>query len=555
MSHSMAKRRKKSDYVQSIEIAEHEDGHSEALIIPDDNDSDYPSSDSESDDFDKKQNSIPNVSYSKVLDSYDENQSKLEPDYIYSWKNGEYKYNNYPENENLLSAKTIKFIRDSSLVELFELFFSLELKNHIIDSTRENGYNLTMIDLDIFVGIIITSIFNQRKSQRDYWSNNLLLSCPIIIATMARDKFLTIKSKIKFSKLEEQSLDDRAWRVRTILEIFKKNAQKFGYFSTALSVDEMMVKLHGRTVLLQFMKDKPARFGIKMWGICSPDGYLFDCDIYCGKGSNIYSTHNDVKLCKCALGSRVVLMMVQKLLLSTSAKKITEYHLYFDNFFCNPDLMIHLKKIGLKATGTVRRNRVNIENEVDKKAARGTVSVKHEEKSGLNFITVMDSKPVSILSTVAGVEPLSSTKRYSKESKSKIEIPFPMANKLYNKHMGGVDLHDGHCSNLMPCLRAKKWTWAMFLRLIQSSLTNALVLHNLSSIEKKIGSKDIALAIAEKYLAKKTDERLKCHIKTSTKHRRNCVNFKKCSKRTTIMCIDCKDYFCDTCFDLNHNNY
>lgn len=554
MSHSMAKRRKKSHYLQTIELEEREDGNSEALIIPDDNDSDYSFSGCESDEFDEKQKSIPNVSYSKVLNSYDENQSKLEPDYIYSWKNGESKYDNWPENEILLPAQTINFIRDSSLVELFEIFFSLELKNHIIDSTRKNGYNLTLIDLDIFVGIVITSIFNQRKSQRDYWSNNLLLSCPIIIAAMSRDKFLSIKSKIKFSKIEEQSSDDRAWRVRTILEIFKKNAMKFGYFSTALSVDEMMVKYHGRTVLLQFMKDKPARFGIKMWGICSPDGYLFDCNIYCGKGSNIYSANNDVKLSKCSLGSRVVLMMVQKLLLSVSAKKITLYHLYFDNFFCNPDLMIHLKKIGLKATGTVRKNRVNIENEVDKKAVRGTVSVKHEDKSGLNFITVMDSKPFSILSTAAGVEPLSSKKRYSKESKCKTEIPFPRAIQLYNKYMGGVDLHDGHCSNLMPCLRAKKWTWAIFLRLIQSSITNALVLHNLSSREKKIGSKDMALAIAQKYLAKKTDERLKCHVKTSSEHRRNCINFKNCSKRTRIMCIDCKDYFCATCFDLKHNN-
>lgn len=554
MSHSMAKRQKKSHYVQTIEIEEREDGSTEALVIPGDNDSDFPSSGSESDDLDEEQISIPNVSYSKVLSSYDENQSKLEPDYTYSWKSGEKMYEDYPENENLLSAKTMKSIRDSSLVDLFELFFSLELKNQIIDSTRENGYDLTLIDLDVFVGIIITSIFNRRKSERDYWSKNILLSCPIINAAMPRNKFLAIKSKIKFSKLNEQNSSDRAWRVRTILEIFKKNAQKFGYFSTALSVDEMMVKFHGRTVLLQFMKDKPARFGIKMWAICNPDGYLFDCDIYGGKGSNIYSTDNDVKLSKCALGSRVVLMMAQKLLLSTSAKKIIQYHLYFDNFFCNPDLMIHLKKIGLKATGTVRRNRVNIENEVDKKAARGTVSVKHEEKSGLNFITVMDSKPVSILSTAAGVEPLSSTKRYSKETKSKTEIPFPMAIKLYNKYMGGVDLHDGHCSNLMPCLRAKKWTWAMFLRLIQSSLTNALVLYNLSCGEKKISSKDIALATAEKYIAKKNDERFKSHKKTTTESRRNCINFKKCSKRTTIMCIDCKDYFCGTCFDLKHDN-
>jgi len=55
------------------------------------------------------------------------------------------------------------------------------------------------------------------------------------------------------------------------------------------------------------MKEKPARFGIKMWGICNAEGYLFNCDIYCGKGSNIYSSDKEVKLSKCALGSHVIM--------------------------------------------------------------------------------------------------------------------------------------------------------------------------------------------------------------------------------------------------------
>lgn len=332
------------------------------------------------------------------MNNYEENQSRLEPEYKYSWNTGEKTHNLNHANENLLPGKTKNFICKSSYAEIFELFFSLEIKNYIIESTRANSYELTLDDFDIFVGIIITSIFNGRKSRKDYWSRNELLGCPAIANAMSRNKFLEIKSKIKFSKSEDKSSDDRAWRVRKIFEIFKKNILQFGFFSTALSIDEMMVKFHGRTILQQFIQNKPERFGIKMWGICNPSGYLFDCDIYCGKGSNIYSTDNKVKLAKCALGSRVVLMMVQKLLTSISPRKLTQYHLYFDNFFTCPDLMVHLNSLGLKATGTVRKNRVNVDNELDKKAPRGSISVKHELKSGLNFITVMDSKPVSLLS-------------------------------------------------------------------------------------------------------------------------------------------------------------
>lgn len=124
----------------------------------------------------------------------------------------------------------------------------------------------------------------------------------------------------------------------------------------------MMVKFHGRAPMLQFMPNKPERFGIKMWAICNVDGYLFDCDVYCGKGSNIYSTDNEMKLTKCAVGSRVVMLMVQNLLASVGLRKIGTYHLYFDNYFCSPDLLVHLKNIGLRATGTVRSDRVKVKN-------------------------------------------------------------------------------------------------------------------------------------------------------------------------------------------------
>jgi len=61
--------------------------------------------------------------------------------------------------------------------------------------------------------------------------------------------------------------------------------------------------------------------------------------------------------------------------------------------------MIHLKKIGLSATRTVRQNRVKTKIDVLKKVERGTTISVHEANSKLNYITVMDSKPVSILST------------------------------------------------------------------------------------------------------------------------------------------------------------
>jgi len=309
----------------------------------------------------------------------------------------------------------------------------------------------------------------------------------------------------------------------------------------------MMCKYFGRNSIKQFIKSKPIRYGIKMWALCGASGFLYDCDIYCGKNSG-----KDGMLANCAMGSRVVLQMLEQLLCNISPRKLSRYHVYFDNLFCCPDLLVHLKKAGLRATGTVRENRIDQKNNVDKDAPRGTYAVKHDKNSGVNFITVKDSKLVSVLSTAAGVTPQSSVKRYSKELKSKVEIPFPNAFKIYNLFMGGVDIHDMYCNRLLPIIRSKKWTWIIFIRIIQSSITNATVLWNsASSKEQKRTVKDFALSIVKSYMKCKSERAIKHKIVKSTLYK-YCKNQKKCGKRTYSFCEDCESFFCSSCLNDAH---
>ena len=103
----------------------------------------------------------------------------------------------------------------------------------------------------------------------------------------------------------------------------------------------------------------------------------------------------------------------------TAAGKIFQFHLYCDNYFTNLDLIVHSRKLGLKCTGTIRDNRVKEKNVIDKRTPRGEYVVKHEKNSGMNYITVVDSKPVSIVSTASGVTPLLPWKRYKHDPKLK----------------------------------------------------------------------------------------------------------------------------------------
>ena len=150
-----------------------------------------------------------------------------------------------------------------SPVQLFEKFFSREIKDYILEATKQHGYSLTLQKLDSFLGIMIFSSFNERPEQKDYWSNDPLLSSEPVKMAMSRDEFCSIKSKIKYCLPSDKKEDDKIWKVRPVLDIFKKNIQTYGFFSTALSIDEMMLKYFGRLgIKQQFIKSKPIRYGI-----------------------------------------------------------------------------------------------------------------------------------------------------------------------------------------------------------------------------------------------------------------------------------------------------
>ncbi|XP_066598905.1 piggyBac transposable element-derived protein 3-like [Prorops nasuta] len=523
------------------------DNRIDVSVMPCANDSDVDSDWFSDDDLSHKEisNEIENVlSYKQIVNNYSIDQKYLEEKHKYKWTSGEKMYDEVLKNEYLLTDKQRNHILASSSTQLFEIFFSKEMKTHIIESSAENDLHLSMSEFDTFLGIIILTIFNKRPEISDYWSTNPLLECSVVKSAMSRNRFQEIKGKIAYSKKSEQNQDDCVWRVRTIFQIFRKNLKHFGFFQTAIAVDEMMVKFFGRLAIKQFIRNKPVRFGIKMWALCGADGFLFDCDIYGGKNATIVG-----KLKKCALGSRVVLGVLEKLFITTVRQKLKMYHLYCDNFFTSSDLFVHLQSLGLRATGVVRKDRVKEKNDLDKKAPRGTFAVKHDRTSGMNLITLMDSKEVSMLSTAAGVGSESSVKRYSKELKKKVEIKMPLAFTTYNKYMGGVDIHDQYCSKASPSMKSKKWTFSVFLRMIESSIANAIILSNAVRPEKtkKSTVKDFAIEITQNYLS---NSKLKNHNYYKTNKYKNCLY--NCGKRSFFYCNECNQYICQTCWNESH---
>ena len=76
-----------------------------------------------------------------------------------------------------------------------------------------------------------------------------------------------------------------------------------------------------------------------------------------------------------------------------------------------------------------------------KKDGRGSYDNKSNDKD-VTIVKWYDSKPIHIVSSHYGPEPLGICKRYCGKANKKIDVVEPYFVQEYNAHMGGVELAD-----------------------------------------------------------------------------------------------------------------
>lgn len=93
-------------------------------------------------------------------------KKKLETDHNFLWSAAE---KNCSKNfdDHLLLSNAIQR-KTSAPVQLFEIFFSREIKNYIIEASKENSLQLSIEELNNFVDILLLSSYNIRNDQREY---------------------------------------------------------------------------------------------------------------------------------------------------------------------------------------------------------------------------------------------------------------------------------------------------------------------------------------------------------------------------------------------------
>lgn len=249
-------------------------------------------------------------------------------------------------------------------LQAFRLFFSDEMLDLVVRHTnkyakqrgahiRERGHSriwkdLVKEELLAFLGILLWTGMAKMPSLEDYWSRYPdILSGLQIAHYMSRDRFREIISCLhcadnKLARPRKgQAGHDPVWKISELLELFRKKCKELYRPPQRLSVDEAMIRFKGRHYFKQFIKNKPAKWGLKMWmAAAAENGYVVDFFVYTGKDAEAYPS--DV-----GLGGSVVL------------KLMADYgevgHIVgMDNLFSGVSLFERLLARKIYAVGTAR---------------------------------------------------------------------------------------------------------------------------------------------------------------------------------------------------------
>ena len=374
-------------------------------------------------------------------------------------------------------------------IEFFNLFFTLEMINsicrhtndyanqHIFEGTHQayaksdgSWQDVSPNEVKKLIALLIYfGLVKVVGSVDKYWSKKSLYNGLWARAIMPRLRFKALMALLHVVDPGTEVQGEKLRKVESFVNCFKTKCRELYQPRQNVATDERMVKSRHRSGIRQYIKDKPTKWGIKLWVIAdSSNGYTIDFDIYIGKAAGRDVSAN-------GLGYDVVMKLMQPYLNQG-------YHLFVDNFYTSVTLFKTLFTLGVPATGTIIETRRNFPAALK----NGKAWAKGKERGDMRWerdapclaLQWIDNKVVSLLTTIDNANDRIQVNRKSKNagvwSTKVVYQPKTVTN--YNKYMNAVDRSDQILATNNVLRKCMRWWKTLFFHLIDIAVVNSFIL-------------------------------------------------------------------------------
>jgi Transposase IS4 len=448
-----------------------------------------------------------------------------------------------------------------SPLDLFQLFLPLRFLRTIAANTTayahskgaDNTWQTTAEELYRFIAIHIAMGINQLPSVHMYWDARW--RCEMITSIFTRDRYMELLSYFHISPPSTASSSPSPLsKVEPLLTELSSSFPTFFHPDQTLVVDEAMVGFKGRSEMKQYIKNKPTKWGYKVWCLASSN-YLLGFQVYQGKRSSIGITNPH-----------------EAVLYLTRNYHHRNHILYLDRGFTSPVLLDELLRRGIRCCGTVSTNRKGLPEDLLTTASQlQNNEFTYRQRGELGALVWKDRRLVYLLTTHTSPAETTSIERKSKNG-STVQRSVPTAVADYNKYRSGVDTVDQLHANYSIGRKSKKWWPRLVWWLIDMCIINAYSLYRQRQ-QVKISQLEFREQLMQQLVEQYHQERCRrgrpphspreyqqrAHWPQHTAIKLDCVY---CSrepnqrKRSSFQCKSCHVQLCvDPCFELYHTKH
>ena len=421
------------------------------------------------------------------------------------------------------------FDTSATALNLFQLFYTDEVFHSITNYTNLNALrkrtadhvdvngnqlhkgmwtDVSLPEIKAYYGLLI--LMDTMKFERDemYWSESsqYKLVGSRFGEIMPRDRYVQIKRYLHFNDDDVDHEGDKLYKIRFMLDTCRTSFQREYIPHREISVDEAMIPFKGRLGMKQYMKDKPVKFGIKLWVAADAiSAYCVNFEVYVGKNDAVINR-------TFGLSSKVVIELTKFL-----EKK--GHVIYTDNFYTSPQLADYLYSRDTYLCGTIRNNRKGY----PKALVQSPANLKRMERGAFDWLMCgpllasywKDNRIVYYLSSYhAAEDDQLTTSRKSKDGTAN-QLAATPTQQAYALYMGGVDRLD-QMTRVSKDKKSLRWYRKIETKLRQISIYNAYVIEGNIEDHVQQGKRkrdllsfklDLAHALIGDFKSKKTFKR------------------------------------------------